>query len=154
MINEGLIKTHELSKCKNIIERESSKLNYWCIVEFDYNNNTFILSYDVLLTENDLEYLFHVYNVLGFYLSYFELERENISRIFPWKDFKSYEVESNKNDKIKLFFESRFDKKLQYTPNKLYHVTNIENVGKIKKKGLCPSFFEKGDWTRSIVFFY
>lgn len=154
MINEGLILTHELSKCKNIIEREAGNLNHWFKIDFDFALNTFVVIFDEILNGDKLEYLFHEYNTLGFYLSYYKVNNFlGMSKIFPWKDYESYKKMTKNKKNISLFFESRFDQKLQYIPNKLYHVTNIENVPKIKRNGLSPSYFEKGDYRPDRIYF-
>ena len=147
MVNEGLITTHPLSKCENSINFELGKLKYWTKVNINKENNTFNIEFNNIPTENELEYLFHVYNVLGYYISYYEIKNKlKQTKNFPWIDFNQYNKDTNNKFSVKLFFESRFDEKLKYTPELLYHVTNIKNVSKIKKYGLMPQYFEKGDF--------
>jgi len=153
MINEGLIKTHLLDKCKNIIDKEAGNLNHWYNIDFNLSNNTFSIEYDTILSKDELEYMFHTYSILGFYLSYYKIIRSKMSKTIPWIDIKNYEMTIKKTDKIVLFFESRFDKKLVYIPKKLYHVTNIENIYGINKKGIYPLYFEKGDWRPDRIYF-
>ena len=154
MINEGLITTHPLSKCKSIIDFESGKLNYWKNINFNELNNTFNIFFDGIPNENELEYLFHIYNNLGYYISYYKIfNNKNQDKNFPWVDFKEYEKDTNNKLKIILFFESRFDEKLKYTPKKLYHVTNIENIKNINKKGLMPLYFSDSDFRPDRIYF-
>jgi hypothetical protein len=146
MVNEGLIKTHKLINCKNIIEREAGSLNHGIDVNFDLYNNTFDLLYDTTLTKEELDYLFQIFNNLGYYLSYYNLYKKNMSYYFPWIDYNNYKTNIKNVNSLKLFFESKYDDILRYKPQKLYHVTNIKNIYKIKKNGLYPRYFEKGDF--------
>jgi hypothetical protein len=74
-------------------------------------------------------------------------------KIFPWKDYSEYAKNTKNKLNLCLFFESRFDEKLKYIPDYLHHVTNIENLSKIKKKGLMPNYFEKGDYRPDRIYF-
>lgn len=154
MIKEGLILTQELSKCKNIIEREAGNLNHWFNIDFNFDLNTFVVNFDKILNNNELEYLFHVYNNLGFYLGYYKVNNFiGMTKVFPWKDYETYKKATKNKKNILLFFESKFDQKLKYNPNKLYHVTNIERISKIKRNGLMPLYFKKSDYRPDRIYF-
>lgn len=154
MLKEGLITTHPLSKCKNIIDFEAGSLNHWIKTSYDENNNTYYIEFDDILNENELEYLFHIYTNLGYYLSYYKVFNIlNSGKYFPWINIDKYKKDTHNKKRITLFFESRFDEKLKYIPKKLYHVTPVDNQYKINKKGLMPSYFEKGDFRPDRIYF-
>jgi hypothetical protein len=147
MLKEGLITTHPLSNCENIIEFEAGQLKHWKKTTFNYKNNTFYIYFDCIINENELEYLFHIYSNLGYYLSYYKVYNSlDMDKDFPWIDINQYKIDTNNKKNVTLFFESKFDEKLKYTPKKLYHVTPSDNQYKINKKGLMPLYFEKGDF--------
>lgn len=106
MINEGLIITHKLSDCKNSIKFELGKLKYWTKVDLNEDNNSFNIEFDDIPNENELEYLFHVYSVLGYYISYYEVKNKlQQIKIFHWIDFIKYNENTNNKFGVKLFFE-------------------------------------------------
>jgi len=153
MINEGLIMTHPLSKCKNIIDFESNKINYWKSINFN-DNNTFDIFFAGIPNKNELEYLFNIYNNLGYYISYYKVfNSKKQYKIFPWLDFDKYQKDANNKLEVTLFFESRFDEKLKYVPKKLYHVTDLQNIKKINKKGLIPLYFNNLDFRPDRIYF-
>lgn len=154
MIKEGLITTHNLYKCESIIDRALSDLKIWYNVEFNYNDGIFKVLFGEILNENHLEYIFHIFNNLGYYISYYKIYNiKKMVKSFPWINVELFLNESNNKDKCELFFESKYDEELKYKPNNLYHVTKIENLNKIKKKGLIPNYNEKGDWRPDRIYF-
>jgi hypothetical protein len=153
-ITEGLILTHPLSKCKNVIDFEASKLDYWKKINFNETNNTFHIDFDGIPTEAELEYLFLIYNNLGYYVSYYKIfNLSNQDKFFPWYDIKEYLKTTNNKKSIVLFFEAKFDEQLKYIPKKLYHVTNDKSIKKINKYGLTPKYFEAGDYRPDRLYF-
>lgn len=133
-INEGLILTHELSKCKNIINKCISELGFWVKPTYDIENNTFNVEFDGVPQKNHL-YLFQIINNLGYYPSYYNsVSKNDMIKNFPWIDIESY-IEQTKNKKsITMFFESKFDETLKWKPKKLYHISPEKNFYRIKNK--------------------
>jgi hypothetical protein len=154
MIKDGLITTHNLNKCDSIIDRTLSDLKIWYNVEFNYNDGLFKVLFEETLNENQLEYMFHIFNNLGYYISYYKIyNTKKMVKSFPWISVNLFLKESKNKDKCELFFDSKYDEELKYKPDNLYHVTKIENLNKIKKNGLIPKYDKKGDWRLDRIYF-
>lgn len=152
-IDEGLIKTHDIKSCKNIIDRHTGLLNKWFNICFDEDKKTFVVSFEENLNENELEYINNIYTNLGYYVSYYKLYKKRLSKFFPWVDIKDYVEKSKNTDKVKFFYEAKYDNLLNYKPKFLYHVTDIKNKNKINKYGLFPKYFQKGYYRPDRIYF-
>jgi hypothetical protein len=138
MVNEGLIKTHNIDNSISIL---------------DMNLNLFKISYNIIkLTDNVFEVEFLdkinidlidnvliIVNNTGYFPSYIFLNTNNIK--YKYK-FNHERLENNLINKniiyIKIRFESKFDKEIINNFEYLYHVCNKQNLNKILKIGLVP----------------
>lgn len=143
-VNEGLIKTHDLNKSINIIEREMVNSPSYKI-DVDYNNNAFSVFFGSIPSIQFLDYWFDIINNLGYYPTIFKVwNKKNMSNIFNIptdSNEESMEIKLNnliKNKKyVEFFFDAKYDKVLKI-PNKLYHTTTLRKKSKILKYGLSP----------------
>lgn len=140
LLEEKLILTHPIPICKNQIERIFSSIGFWVNFAFNEEKNIFSVNFNGVPNINHLEYIEHEMRTLGYYFSYFNCYKKIGRKGFPWIDINDY-VEKTKNvENVEILFESKFDKKLEYVPEKLFHSTLISKISKIKKNGLSPKF--------------
>ena len=154
MLKEGLIMTHELLKCSKIIDKIVGDLGIWQKINYDFNKNVFNIEFEEIINENQFDYLDYELTKLGYYPSYYRVYNKlGGSKNFPWSDIKKYISDTKNKKSVDIFFESKFDQKLKYKPKFLYHCTNTNNITKIKKQGLMPSYTEKGDFRPDRIYF-
>ena len=131
-LKEGLIKTTNIGKTLNILEKKySSKFiftkskNSFYIKTFNTNINTL------------LEGIIKDANTLGWFPSF--METEDYNGKWGEKYFKEGE--------IKLRFEAKFDEEIvENTPSILYHITPTQNTNKILSIGLVPKSRSKASY--------
>ena len=131
-LKEGLIKTTNIGKTLNILEKKySSKFiftrskNSFYIKTFNTNINTLL---DGIIKDA---------NTLGWFPSF--IETEEYTGKWDEKYFKEGE--------IKLRFEAKFDEEVvENIPSILYHVTPTQNADKILNIGLVPKSRSKASY--------
>lgn len=131
-LKEGLIKTTNIGKTLNILEKKySSKFiftrseNSFYIKTFNTNVNTLL---DGIIKDT---------NTLGWFPSFMETEE------YTGKWDKKY----FKEGEIKLRFEAKFDEEIvENIPPILYHITPTQNADKILNTGLVPKSRSKASY--------
>lgn len=130
-LQEGLIKTTNIGKTLNILEKKySSKFI------FTKSKNSFYIKTfhtDIINLNNIIKDA----NNLGWFPSF--METEDYTGKWNEKYFKKGE--------IKLRFEAKFDEEIvEKIPEILYHITPTQNVDKILKIGLVPKSRSKASF--------
>ena len=131
-LQEGLIKTNNIGKTLNILEKKySSKFiftkskNSFYIKTFSTNINTLL---NGIIKDAD---------TLGWFPSF--METEKYTGNWDKKYFKEGE--------IKLRFEAKFDEEVvENIPSILYHITPTQNANKILSIGLVPKSRSKASY--------
>ena len=131
-LQEGLIKTNNIGKTLNILEKKySSKFiftrskNSFYIKTFSTNINTLL---NGIIKDAD---------TLGWFPSFMETEK------YTGKWDKKY----FKEGEIKLRFEAKFDEEVvENVPSILYHITPTQNADKILSIGLVPKSRSKASY--------
>ena len=131
-LQEGLIKTNNIGKTLNILEKKySSKFiftrskNSFYIKTFSTNINTLL---NGIIKDAD---------TLGWFPSFMETEK------YTGKWDKKY----FKEGEIKLRFEAKFDEEVvENIPSILYHITPTQNADKILSIGLVPKSRSKASY--------
>jgi hypothetical protein len=145
LINEGLIKTYNpnivLSNTLKLLKNSNingslskSNGNDKIIIEItNFNKFTFEMITDIFNILSD-----SIVKQGGFFISIIEIENLHKNKNSIKTDI--YEIIPNKNYylKVKLIFESKFEKVESNRPNKLYHLSIKEYESKILKYGLIP----------------
>jgi hypothetical protein len=123
-LKEGLIKTTNIGKTLNILEKK-----YQSKFIFERSDNSFYIK--TLYTDiNTLQQgIIKDADILGYFPSYVETE----DYVGKWSP--SYFDKG----KIELKFEAKFDEQVvENIPSTLYHITPTQNIDKILKIGLAP----------------
>ena len=151
-INEGLIKTHDIDKSVDIIEKFLSdrKIKY----ELKFDKKTSDFSVKIILSKY-LKSYFGIFmgelrtlsNNLGYFPSTIQFRKNKsfIDKLLKKGDILTKNVEDSMNeidiydyDLIYITYESYYDKEVKNIPSVLYHVADINVLEKIKKSGLVP----------------
>jgi hypothetical protein len=131
-LTEGLIKTTNIGKTLNILEKK-----YSLKFIFSKSKNSFYIktfSTDIDTLNNGI---IKDANNLGWFPSY--IETEEYTGKWDEKYFKEGE--------IKLRFEAKFDEEIvENIPDTLYHITPTQNADKILKIGLVPKSRSKASY--------
>lgn len=133
-INEGLIKTVNIEKTKDLMFRYLSNSNKGFDFDIkikDKDNNSLSIFLNFTYKEIN-ESIINLMNNMGWFPSYITIYKDNLKRGFK------YDEKLLNNSNIKIIFESKFDEKVEDKYDKLYHVTVSNKVNKIKKVGLSP----------------
>jgi len=130
-LKEGLIKTTNIGKTLNILEKKySSKFI------FTRSKNSFYIK-TFHTNINNLNNIIKDANTLGWFPSF--METEEYTGKWNEKYFKGGE--------IKLRFEAKFDEEIvEKIPKILYHITPTQNVDKILNIGLVPKSRSKASY--------
>lgn len=133
-LKEGLIKTTNIDKTLNILEKKYlSKF----IFTKNINTNTFYIKTFSTNINTLLNGIIKDANNLGWFPSFMETEEY----VGKW-DEKYF-----KEGEIKLRFEAKFDEEIvEKIPPVLYHITPTQNVNKILKIGLVPKSRSKASY--------
>jgi hypothetical protein len=131
-LKEGLIKTTNIGKTLNVLEKKySSKFI------FTRNKNSFYIKTFNTNINTLLEGIIKDANTLGWFPSF--METEDYTGKWGEKYFKDGE--------IKLRFEAKFDEEVvENIPSILYHITPTQNADKILKIGLVPKSRSKASY--------
>lgn len=131
-IYEGLIYSYDKSHLFVGLKNLGFKQNEMSI-ENSENGEVFILAFPVVNDwgEKFKEAIKYIENLCGWKLS--SVKKYNGIPIYDKKD-----IEKELDKYIWLQFEPKFDIELENIPNKIYHVTPLKNLSKIKKIGLTP----------------
>jgi hypothetical protein len=132
-INEGLIKSYDIEKSKNIIERFLQKeIDDFDIVISDFYSYDkmiiIIVSNKKIFNDVILKKFKKLLKTLGYYI-------DNINCIdgdFNLNDIKKYNC-----DEYRIYLQRYFDKKINNLKS-LYHITTEDNCMNILKNGLKP----------------
>lgn len=141
-INDGLIKTYDIKKTTEDIDRIISSYNIKHSLKI-LNNNSFELTINefnrIPHLKETIEYILDsLFNLYGWFPSKME-----ITNIFGYSNNLNFTKDyllnpSNNISDIKIIFESKFDKISKKIPTKLYHLS-IQEYGKdILKNGILP----------------
>jgi hypothetical protein len=131
-LKEGLIKTTNIGKTLNILEKKYSSKFIFTKSKNSFYIKTFSTDINTLLNGiiNDA-------NTLGWFPSFMETEE------YTGKWDKKY----FKKGEIKLRFEAKFDEEvIERTPKILYHITPTQNANKILNIGLVPKSRSKASY--------
>lgn len=128
-LKEGLIKTTNIGKTINIIQKQFPSLS----IEKNKENNTFKIRG---INQTNFPLLLKLTNNLGWFPSWVS------SPFYNGKYFKDVEV----NETSKIKFEAKYDEKIENIPQFLYHISPIENIEKILQKGLSPKSRSKASF--------
>lgn len=142
LINEGLISSTSYEKTNNILTKLFEKNNK--DVEIEYNHLGIIISAknDVFNEKLYTEFL-SILKVCGYVISYFFY---NSNYILKYKRYPTIiELTNFKNDDyLEINLIKRFDTSDDSPiPDKLYHITEKQNLSKILKNGLIPKSKKK-----------
>jgi hypothetical protein len=131
-LTEGLIKTTNVGKTLNILEKKYSSKFIFSKSKNSFSIKTF--STDINTLNNGI---IKDANNLGWFPSY--IETEEYTGKWNEKYFKEGE--------IKLRFEAKFDEEIvENIPDILYHITPTQNADKILKIGLVPKSRSKASY--------
>jgi len=131
-LTEGLIKTTNIGKTLNILEKKYSSKFIFSNFKNSFSIKTF--STDINALNNGI---IKDANNLGWFPSY--VETEEYTGKWNEKYFKEGE--------IKLRFEAKFDEEIvENIPDILYHITPTQNADKILKIGLVPKSRSKASY--------
>ena len=155
-ISEGLIKTHDLNKLINYLNKVSN--GYMCDVSFNRGENS--LSYKTncryeTFYENLLNQVFNLYGYFPSAITiYKEINGLDIPKYEKFTKGFLYNNIKNVNFKsVEIIFEMKFDKQTIIKSCKLYHVFNVKDRDSILKRGLIPkSRKRKSDHPERIYF--
>lgn len=138
LIEEGLIKTHNIEKSLQIL------LNYVTdkeisIIDSKIIKNRIIIEYGSMSLSFFLQNLTLITN-LGYFITKVRVSINEYKYTYSWNKFKDLLNESlfTKLTKIELRIEAIFDDEIEINDNKLYHVTYNYLTDKILKTGLIP----------------
>ena len=138
LIDEGLIKTHDINKSLQIL------LNYTTdkdigIISSGINNNKIHIKYGSISLSTFLENLTLITN-LGYFITKVKTTSDKLTYTYSWVKFKDILNEDffTKLDAIELILEPIFDKEININTDTIYHVTYNYLADKILKKGLVP----------------
>lgn len=144
-INEGLIKTHDPNLVLKWTLKRLNNSNITGSLLSSNGNDKIIIEIINLnsLTFKEVTGIFNtlsesIVNMGGFFISIIEIENLHRNKNIIKTDL--YDIIPNKNNytRVKLTFESNFDKIEFNRPNKLYHLSIKEYQSKILKSGLSP----------------
>lgn len=131
-LKEGLIKTINIGKTLNILEKKYSSKFIFNKLKNSFYINTFHTDINTLLNG-----IIKDANTLGWFPSFIETE----DYIGKW-DEKYF-----KEGEIKLRFEAKFDEEVvENIPSILYHITPSQNTNKILSIGLVPKSRSKASY--------
>ena len=131
-LKEGLIKTTNIGKTLNILEKKYSSKFIFNKLKNSFSINTFHTDINTLLNG-----IIKDANTLGWFPSFIETE----DYIGKW-DEKYF-----KEGEIKLRFEAKFDEEIvENIPSILYHITPSQNANKILSIGLVPKSRSKASY--------
>lgn len=131
-LKEGLIKTTNIGKTLNILEKKYSSKFIFNKLKNSFYINTFHTDINTLLNG-----IIKDANTLGWFPSFIETE----DYIGKW-DEKYF-----KEGEIKLRFEAKFDEEVvENIPSILYHITPTQNANKILSIGLVPKSRSKASY--------
>jgi hypothetical protein len=138
-LSEGLIKTTNISKSIEIIERNLVNMGSFTV---NTNDNKFSIIFYDLKDKYGFDYILTICNNLGWFPSCFKVWMNDRTNVFSWKDLEFLISKIKKSDKVLLYFEAKFDKEIS-KPSLAYHVFCDLNLSKIKKFGLVPKSLNK-----------
>jgi hypothetical protein len=131
-LKEGLIKTTNIGKTLNILEKKYSSKFIFTKSKNSFYIKTFSTDINTLLNG-----IIKDANNLGWFPSF--METEEYTGKWDEKYFKEGE--------IKLRFEAKFDEEIvEKIPEILYHITPTQNSDKILKIGLVPKSRSKASY--------
>ena len=131
-LQEGLIKTTNIGKTLNILEKKYSSKFIFTKSKNSFYIKTFSTDINTLLNG-----IIKDANNLGWFPSF--METEDHTGKWDEKYFKKGE--------IKLRFEAKFDEEIvEKIPEILYHITPTQNADKILKIGLVPKSRSKASY--------
>jgi hypothetical protein len=131
-LKEGLIKTTNIGKTLNILEKKYSSKFIFNKLKNSFYINTFHTDINTLLNG-----IIKDANTLGWFPSFIETE----DYIGKW-DEKYF-----KEGEIKLRFEAKFNEEVvENIPSILYHITPTQNANKILSIGLVPKSRSKASY--------
>jgi hypothetical protein len=137
-LTEGLIKTTNVGKTLNILEKKYSSKFIFSKSKNSFYIKTFSTDIDTLNNG-----IIKDANNLGWFPSY--IETEEYTGKWDEKYFKEGE--------IKLRFEAKFDEEIvENIPDTLYHITPTQNADKILKIGLVPKSRSKASYHSDRVY--
>lgn len=138
LIEEGLIKTHDINKSLDVL------LNYVTdkdisIINSEIHKNRIIIEYGSMSLSFFLQNLTLITN-LGYFITKVRVSINEYKYTYSWNNFKEILDENlfKKLTKIELRLEAVFDNVIEINTNKIYHVTYNYLVDKILKIGLIP----------------
>jgi hypothetical protein len=141
-LNEGLIKSYDIDRTTQDIDRLLSSYNLKYTIDI-LNNNTFEIFIDdfdkIKYLKETIEYILNtLFNLYGWFPS--KLEVTNFFGATNKFNFmKDYLLNpSNHLKDIKITFESKFDKVDTDIPQKLYHLSIQQYEKDILQKGILP----------------
>ena len=131
-LKEGLIKTTNIGKTINLLEKKYSSKFIFTRSKNSFYIKTFSTNIDALLNG-----IIKDADALGWFPSF--METEEYTGQWGKKYFKEGE--------IKLRFEAKFDEEVvENIPSILYHITPTQNVNKILNIGLVPKSRSKASY--------
>lgn len=130
LIKEGLILSWKYDKLINILKKN---------INFEYNLTEFCL--EIIIDKKDItKEIIDRFNTLlilsGYYVSIYYINDNKYKGSPSLKEWFS-------NNKIKLELNKKFDSDSDGVPLKMFHVTELKNIEKIKKSGLIPVSYSK-----------
>lgn len=159
IITEGLITTYSPNDTINVLN--NCKIKFYNIrarrLPKSVDNKTIyniVLYFDNGMKNIGSGYYYdiiHMLDACGWFPSIIYTEEEKINDID-----NSYELLKNYNKSFDIIFEAKFDVKVDDNdlPDKLYHVTTLNNLSKINKNGLTPKNKIKVSYHPERVYFF
>lgn len=144
-INEGLIKTSDLTKSVNVISNKLKNLVIIHNINYYKKTRDFKVELETKkLTQDDwlelIKDLSILINNLGYFPSVIELRKKK--SLWAKLTFKDYVIIRNENDHfndiiiknfdyVSIVYESKYDKEVNNLPNEIYHAYNSYYEDKI-----------------------
>jgi hypothetical protein len=137
-IYEGLILTHDLNIITNIISKKYKAIFY-------YDKNIFKIShkFDDKLFNIEINEIIQLTDNLGWFPSQIIYDVNENQKYLKFSLTNFLNLIKLKIYDMNIFFEAKYDIDIYPIPEKMYHVTNLRYLEKIKRYGLIPHKHEK-----------
>jgi hypothetical protein len=153
-LNEGLIKTHPITKYKAGLENrvKISFPEYHLDIIDDYRFSLSIPYNDI----NDTDKADSCGMFFGYFVSHIKVLYQNLFEYtFPWdRDLIIKDCESKSVAEMTFYFEPMWFGVEEIEDKTMYHVTRTKHVDSILLKGLCPRTHSKIVYHPSRIYMY
>jgi len=163
-MNEGLIHTYSIKTSIRILTNKISSFGIKNFRISNYEERTIVIVIESLFFNIDLDVLINIINMLGYFPSIFNfydknetfidsIKYENINNEKKYNKFiKEFKEKLEKSYNFEIQIESKFNQ-IVNKPDKVFHLTRIENLDKILKIGLVSKSNSKIAYHPSRIYF-